>query len=250
MESPVLGGERVSQNPQNSIKRFSVAVIPEIKPDRDVRLIVLRRLPETHRNHRRPPRERALEHHPDFRHAHPVDHVIRRERIRESHRSSASPPRLPVEVSVVTRGVDSMRGGVGDAAPRRHDGRYSIGVEFPCDWQAEALLVTEDGGLELGIEGVREVGRCFGESEVSETVEVLFEFRHAADVAASLGVQELGEIVPRGVVRLCFLGFGGYYGCGFWYDPGGKTRVRKEDGHTEEEQVKVTEKQKHNYSLW
>lgn len=143
-----------------------------------------------------------------------------------------------------------MRGGVGDAAPRRHDGGYSLRVKFSGDLQAEVLLVTEDGGLELGIEGVSEVRRCFRESEVSETVEVLFQFGHAADVAASLGVQELGEIVPRGVVRLCFLGFGGYYGYGFWYDPGGKTRVTKEDGHTEEEQVKVTETQKHNYSVW
>jgi len=101
----------------------------------------------------------------------------------------------------------------------------------------------------LGIEGVREIRSCFGEREVSEAVEVLFQFRHAAHVAASLGVQELGEVVPRGVVRLCFVGFGGYYGCGFWYNPGGKTGVREEDGHAEEEQVKVTEKQKHNYSL-
>jgi len=145
--------------------------------------------------------------------------------------------------------VDSVRRGVGDAAPRRHDDGHSLGVEFSGDRQAEALLVTEDGGLELGIEGVSEIRCRFGEREVSEAVEVLFQFRHAAHVAASLGVQELGEIVPRGVVRLCFLGFGCYYGCGFWYNPGGKTRVTKEDGHSEEEQIRVTEKQKHNYSL-
>lgn len=55
--------------------------------------------------------------------------------------------------------------------------------------------------------------------------------------------------MPRGVVRYGFFSFGGYHGYGLGYDPGGKARAAKEEGHAEEEQVKVTEKRKHNYSF-
>ena len=50
-------------------------------------------------------------------------------------------------------------------------------------------------------------------------------------------------------MRYGFFGFGGYHGYGLGYDPGGKARAAKEEGHAEEEQVKVTEKRKHNYSF-
>ncbi|KHN42693.1 Putative pentatricopeptide repeat-containing protein [Glycine soja] len=97
--------------------------------------------------------------------------------------------------------------------------------DFSGDWKAEAFLETDESGLELRIEGVCEIRRRFGEGE---------EFR---------------EIVPRGVVRYGFFSFGGYHGYGLGYDPGGKARAPKEEGHAEEEQVKVTEKRKHNYSF-
>lgn len=49
--------------------------------------------------------------------------------------------------------------------------------------------------------------------------------------------------MPRGVV----LFGGGYYGYGFWYNPRGKARAPKKEGHIEEEEeVTVTEKRKHN----
>ena len=81
-----------------------------------------------------------------------------------------------------------MRCGVGDAAPRRHNRGNRVGVEFSGDWQAEAFLETDERGLELRIEGVCEIRRRFGEGEVTEAVEVFFQFRHAADVATSLCV--------------------------------------------------------------
>ena len=81
--------------------------------------------------------------------------------------------------------------GIGNAAPRSHDRGNGVGVEFSGDRQAQPFLVKHNGGLELLIEGVREILRRFGQREVTEVVEVLLQLRHAADLAAPLGVKEL-----------------------------------------------------------
>lgn len=71
-------------------------------------------------------------------------------------------------------------------------------------------------------------------------MEVVLELGHAAELAASLGVEESREVVPRGVVA-----FGGCYSYRLGCDPGGKTRAGKKEEEEEEERV-ITEKRKHN----
>lgn len=72
-------------------------------------------------------------------------------------------------------------------APRRHDRCYGIGVELAGDGQTELGLVKEDGGFQVGVEIVGEVGVGEG-GEVAEAAEVLLEVGHAGDVAAFDGV--------------------------------------------------------------
>lgn len=48
---------------------------------------------------------------------------------------------------------------IADAAPRRHNRRYGVGVELSGDGQAEVLLVKHDGRLEFGVEVIGEVKR-------------------------------------------------------------------------------------------
>lgn len=97
-----------------------------------------------------------------------------------------------------------MRRVIAYATPRRHDGGYGIGVELSGNGQAQPFLVKDKSRLELGIEAIRR--RHIDPREVAELVEVLLQLRYAADLAASLCVQQFREIVPRGVV-----GFGGGY---------------------------------------
>ncbi|KAF7810101.1 hypothetical protein G2W53_036844 [Senna tora] len=142
---------------------------------------------------------------------------------------------------------------VADAASRRHDRRYGVGVELSGDGQAEPLLVEHDGGLELVVEDIGEITgpRRFLLREIAEAVEVLLELAHAAHVAAPLGVEESREVVPRGVIVVVVVAafFGGCYGNRFGYDDsGGKTWAGKEEEEEEEEEDYgiITEKQNHN----
>lgn len=93
--------------------------------------------------------------------------------------------------------MQNMRG-VAHATPRRHDGRYGVGVEEACDGQSKVPLVKNNGGLELSIEHIGEI--LVGYREVAEAVEVFLELRHAVDVAPLPGVYEPVEIVPSGIV--------------------------------------------------
>lgn len=98
----------------------------------------------------------------------------------------------------------------------------------------------------MSIETIGEIrfGYRGGGGEVAETVEVLLELRHAADLASLAGIEEPCEIVPRGVVN-----FGRYDGYFVRYGSGGKARAGKgEDEEEEDEEDGVTTaKRKHSY---
>lgn len=71
-----------------------------------------------------------------------------------------------------------------------------------------------------------------GYREVAETGEVFLELRHAGYVAALLGVEEAGEVVPRGGVGSVV---GGYYSYWVRYDSGGKNWAGTKEGGEEED---------------
>ncbi|KAK3429001.1 hypothetical protein EUGRSUZ_E00420 [Eucalyptus grandis] len=230
VDPPVLRRERVRQHPQYPVERLPVPVVPPVEPDPDVRLPVLHRLDEAHRDHRRPPRERAPEHRPHVLLAQVPDRVLRRERVAERRGLRPVPPRPPGEVRVAPQRLRAVDGGVPDAAPGRHDGRYGLGVELAGDVEPEVGLERDDGGLEVVIEHVREVGD--GGGEVPEPAEVPLELRHAVHLAPLPGVLEPREVPPRGIP-----GVDGYYGYGARRGPGGKARrpnEEEEEGRPEE----------------
>lgn len=96
----------------------------------------------------------------------------------------------------------------------------------------------------MGIENVSEVAvLVVGNREVTETLEVFLEFRHAADVASLLGVFKASEIMPRGVVSI-----GSYDRYLFRCDSGGKTRKwKKTEKKKEEEEGIITKQRKHSF---
>ncbi|KAF8019321.1 hypothetical protein BT93_G0102 [Corymbia citriodora subsp. variegata] len=207
VDPPVLRRERVRQHPEHPVERLPVPVVPTVEPDPDVRRPVILRLHEAHRDHHRPPRERAPEHRPNVRRAQVHDRVLGRERVAQRRRRRPVPSRPPGEVRVAPQrppAVAALDGGVPDAAPGRHDGRYGLRVELAGDREPEVGLVRHDRGLEVVVEHVREVG--VGRREVPEPAEIPLELRHAVHVAPLAGVHEPREVPPRGVP-----GVDGYY---------------------------------------
>ena len=89
---------------------------------------------------------------------------------------------------------------VADAAPWGHDGGDRLRVELSADRQAKFCLVHDDSGLEPGIENIGEIR--IGHRKIAETLKVLFELRHAADLASLPGIEEPLEKAPRVVMAI------------------------------------------------
>lgn len=131
-----------------------------------------------------------------------MDHVLRRERVRQHHRGRSHPPRLPVKVGKPPRRLQPCAASVGgdriaDPAPGRDDDVHGVEVEFSGLRQAEILLVRKESGFEFVVEEIGE-GYVFRRGwEVAEAAEVAFELRHAINLAALSGVEEAHEAAPR-----------------------------------------------------
>ena len=191
VEPPVRRRKRVCQRPQHPVERFTISMVPRVKPYFYVRARKRRRFAERYRRHLRPLPERPCEHALND----VVEVVVGVERIGQLRRA-LRPPRLAWEERVVRdrvefqlRGVGA--GGVGAVLAGVHGGgavddisyaaagAYDLAeggiVELAGDVEVEVLLVGADSGLQRVVEVVREVRRR-SVGDVPELVEVVLEF--------------------------------------------------------------------------
>lgn len=95
---------------------------------------------------------------------------------------------MAIKEGKVTRCMQVMRVVITHATPRRYDGQYSVGVELSGDRQSKVLLVENNGGFELSVEDIIEFLLARWLPEVTKTIEVSLELRHAADAGALPGM--------------------------------------------------------------
>lgn len=204
VQLPPLRREGVRQHPQLPVERLPVAVVAAVEPHPHVRRPVVRRLHEAHRDHLRPPRERAPKRRRHVSAADVVDGVRRRQGVGQRQWILAGPTRLAGEEGEPlgqTGSVRRRRGDrVRDAAAGGHQLGEGGGVELAGDGEAEISLVQKDGRLEPGVEGVGVQLGPIRLGQITEPDQVQLEAGESADVASALQVQEVAEGTPR-VVR-------------------------------------------------
>jgi len=206
VEHPVRRRERVRQRPQHSVERFTIPVVPTIKPYPDIRNRIRRRFGERDCGNLCPSLKRVTE---NALHS-VVKAVVRVKCVGQFFRT-LRPPRHAIEERVVRHRVELRRARgvrltgvhcrgavdyVGHAAARANDLLHRSVVELAGDVEVEILLVGLDGGFERIVEVVGEVRRRHG-GDVAEVVEVVFEIGKAVIGFPATASGEVEIRVPR-----------------------------------------------------
>jgi len=206
VEHPVRRRESVRQRPQHSVERFTIPVIPTVKPYLDIRNRIRRRFSERDCGNLCPSLKRVTE---NALHS-VAKAVVRVKRVGEFF-CTLRPPWHAIEERVVRHCVEIRSGtgvrltgvhccgavdDIGHATPWAHDLLHRSVVQLAGDVEVEILLVGLDGFFELIIEVVGEVGRRRG-GYVAEVMEVVFEIRKAVVGFPPTASGEVEIRVPR-----------------------------------------------------